>query len=382
MDEKNTILIVDDTPDNLSVLSGLLKDLYKTKIAINGQKALKIVFSDKPPDLILLDIMMPEMDGYEVCRKIKKNQKTKDIPVIFITAKTEPQDIVKGFEVGSIDYITKPFNAHELFARVSTHLKLFKMQRKNQQLIDTLNEDLNNAANYVHSLLPAPIREEHFNIDWRLLPCTSLGGDSFGYHWIDDEHFAIYLIDVAGHGVGPALLSVSVLDAIRSQSLPGTDFRRPQQVAAALNETFTWDQHNAMFFTIWYGVYHRPSRILEFASCGHPPAILISDSSAIESKSQKLMTTNPGIGVMDNISFQYNRCQIDGTFRLYVFSDGVFEITQENGKVWELEEFVGFLTSLSPTDASILDRLIEHAKAINRTEFFEDDYTIIEIEFT
>ena len=112
MDEKNTILIVDDTPDNLSVLSGLLKNLYKTKIATTGRKALKIVFSDNPPDLILLDIMMPEMDGYDVCREIKKDQKTKDIPVIFITAKTEPQDIVKGFEVGSVDYITKPFNAH------------------------------------------------------------------------------------------------------------------------------------------------------------------------------------------------------------------------------------------------------------------------------
>ena len=100
------------------------------------------------------------------------------------------------------------------------------------------------------------------------------------------------------------------------------------------------------------------------------------------SKFQKLITSNPGIGVMSNIIFQYNRCQIDETFRLYVFSDGVFEITQKNGKVWELEEFVGFLTSLSPTDASILDRLIEHAKAMNRTEFFEDDYTMIEIEFT
>jgi sigma-B regulation protein RsbU (phosphoserine phosphatase) len=164
--------------------------------------------------------------------------------------------------------------------------------------------------------------------------------------------------------------------------LPGSDFRRPQQVAAALNETFTWDRHNDMFFTIWYGVYHRPTKILKFASCGHPPAILILDSSTIESKSQKLMTANPGIGVMNNIPFPYNRCLIDRTSRLYVFSDGVFEITQENGKEWELNEFVGFLTSLFPTDASILDQLIDHARAMSRTEFFEDDYTMIEIEFT
>ena len=124
MNEKNTILIVDDTPDNITLLNNLLKDDYNTKIATNGNKALKIASSDDPPELILLDIMMPEMDGYEVCERLKSDDKTRDIPVIFLTAKREPEDLVRAFNVGAVDYVVKPFNANELLMRVRTHVEL------------------------------------------------------------------------------------------------------------------------------------------------------------------------------------------------------------------------------------------------------------------
>lgn len=122
--KKYTILIVDDTPDNLSLLSALLKDLYKTKIAINGEKALKIATAETPPDLILLDIMMPEIDGYEVCRQLKENPQTAEIPVIFLTAKSQVEDEQKGFELGAVDYITKPISPPILMSRVHNHLML------------------------------------------------------------------------------------------------------------------------------------------------------------------------------------------------------------------------------------------------------------------
>ena len=124
---KNTILIVDDTPENIDVLTGLLED-FKKKVAINGEKALKIALTGNPPDLILLDIMMPEMDGYEVCRRLRADERTKDVPVIFLTAKTQKDDIVKGFEAGGQDYVTKPFDSRELMERVKTQLEL-KTQR-------------------------------------------------------------------------------------------------------------------------------------------------------------------------------------------------------------------------------------------------------------
>jgi putative two-component system response regulator len=122
--EKQTILLVDDTPESLALTSSVLSDLYKIKIAANGKKALQIAYSQDPPDLILLDIMMPEMDGYEVCRQLKNDSQTADIPVIFLTAKSDVDDETKGFELGAVDYITKPISPPIVLARVRTHLRL------------------------------------------------------------------------------------------------------------------------------------------------------------------------------------------------------------------------------------------------------------------
>lgn len=126
--DKATILVVDDTPDNLTLMSGLLKDTYKVKVCHSGERALKIAQSETPPDLILLDIMMPEMDGYEVCKRLKLDPNTRDIPVIFLTAKTEIDDETHGLELGAVDYITKPISPPIVMARVKTHLEMKGVQ--------------------------------------------------------------------------------------------------------------------------------------------------------------------------------------------------------------------------------------------------------------
>ena len=122
--EKPTILAVDDTPDNLSLIAGLLKDSYKIKVANSGDKALRVVRSENPPDLILLDIMMPGMSGHEVCEALKADPKTRDIPIIFLTAMSAAEDEKKGLELGAVDYITKPISPPILEARVKTHLHI------------------------------------------------------------------------------------------------------------------------------------------------------------------------------------------------------------------------------------------------------------------
>lgn len=125
--EKQTVLVVDDAPENIALITKLLKELYKVKIATSGKKALQIAFSQEPPDLILLDIMMPEMDGYEVCEHLKGDPQTLGIPVIFLTARSDVDDEMKGLEMGAVDYITKPISPPIVLARVKTHLRLKKI---------------------------------------------------------------------------------------------------------------------------------------------------------------------------------------------------------------------------------------------------------------
>src|ERR1700741_4020450 len=123
-DEKKTVLLVDDTPANIQIANSILKDTYKIRIATNGAKALELANITPLPDLILLDVMMPEMDGYEVCTRLKTAVETRDIPVIFLTGQTEIKDETKGFEVGAVDYIHKPFSPAVVAARGQTHLAL------------------------------------------------------------------------------------------------------------------------------------------------------------------------------------------------------------------------------------------------------------------
>ncbi|MCP4726748.1 MAG: response regulator [bacterium] len=138
--EKADILIVDDTPENLQLLNGLLKkEGYKVRLLPNGKMAINAV-NNEPPVLILLDINMPEMDGYEVCKILKSSPKTRDVPIIFLTAKTEMEDLIKGFKLGAVDYITKPFNQEELLARVKTHTQLTLSREKIVDLNDKLQE--------------------------------------------------------------------------------------------------------------------------------------------------------------------------------------------------------------------------------------------------
>lgn len=159
LEHKTTILIVDDTPDNISLLCSLLGDRYRNKVATNGPKALKIAEATPHPDLILLDIMMPEMDGYKVCEALKANPKTRSIPVIFLTAKTQEADETKGFELGAVDYITKPISPPILLARVQTHLALqearSRLSRQNEVLEEQVMERTRRLDNLQNAILVA-----------------------------------------------------------------------------------------------------------------------------------------------------------------------------------------------------------------------------------
>ena len=249
------------------------------------------------------------------------------------------------------------------------------------EVLKQLSHELSDATGYVKTVLPQPITSGPLLIDWRFIPSLSLGGDSFGYHWIDEDYFAMYLLDVSGHGWSAALLSVSVINVLRSHALPDTDFRDPQQVLFALNNTFPGEQHNDMFFTIWYGVYNLSSRQMAYASGGHPPALLFYGSSNEQLKVNQLRTPNFVIGGRRDAVYQGKTQLINRPSRLYVFSDGVFDITKIDGSIWGFNKFLEFMTKTFNAEHSVLEGILDYARGISQKEGFDDDFTILEIFF-
>src|SRR6478609_3300807 len=233
-DQSASILVVDDTPANLQVLAGMLKDRgYKVRPVPSGKLALLAAQRD-PPDLILLDINMPDMNGYEVCDRLKADDRLKGIPVIFISALTEQLDKVKAFAVGGVDYITKPFQMEELHARVETHLKLRRLQTEleeaNARLAQAngrMSRDLKAAAKIQETFLPreAP-RVPGADFAWAYRPCDELAGDGLNVVPLGGGRVGLYILDVSGHGVASALLSVTLGRLLSPPSWPSSILTR------------------------------------------------------------------------------------------------------------------------------------------------------------
>jgi sigma-B regulation protein RsbU (phosphoserine phosphatase) len=241
----------------------------------------------------------------------------------------------------------------------------------------TLANDIATAASYVRSLLPPP-QEAPVRADWRFIPSAALGGDAFGYHALDAEHFAVYLLDVCGHGVGAALLSVSALNAIRSEALAQTDFHDPGAVLAALNRAFPMERQNDMFFTVWYGVYHLPSRTLRWAGGGHPPAVLLAPGGA----APKLLDSDgPLIGAVEGLDFDSSQVEVPPGARLFVYSDGAFEISRPDGSMWAFGDFLAALAAPPALPTSPIDALVTTIRGLSQRDDFNDDFSMLELGF-
>lgn len=379
LESKPSILVVDDTPANLTLMTGLLQDDYQVRAATSGEKALKIAYSDNPPDLILLDIMMPEMDGHEVCRRLKIDEKTRDIPIIFLTAMSEAEDEEKGLMLGAVDYITKPVSPPIALARIHTHITMHRQKKAlilSQQMLAT---EINEAADYILSALPAELNGDIVT-RWKHIPSTALGGDAFGYHWIDADHLAVYLLDVCGHGVGSALMSVSAINALRSQSLKAADFKQPSSVMAAINNAFLMEDHNNKFFTMWYGVYNRHQHTLTYASAAHPPAFIRMGDTTDNTELLELTTGNLAIGYMQDMVFKEACLQLKQFNQLTVYSDGVYEIEKSNGEMVSLLEYKEIMNSLKDIKITHVDNILKIMQDLQAEKGpFEDDFSLLQI---
>jgi sigma-B regulation protein RsbU (phosphoserine phosphatase) len=342
------------------------------------------------PTVILQDLVMPDIDGLTLVSNFRANKETKETPMIVLSTKEEPAVKAEAFALGANDYIVKLPDRLELLARIRYHSKgyiaLLQRNEAYQALLESqrrLANEVKQAAKYVQSLLPEKLKKGVIKTDWRFVPSAELGGDSFGYHWLDDEHFVFYLLDVSGHGVGAALLSVSAMNALRSQALPNTDFRQPSQVLYALNNTFQMDQQNGLYFTIWYGVYHKPTRRLDFSGGGHPPALLVTGPTADQATLQILDSKGPMIGTITDLEYESGTTTLATFAKIYILSDGAYEIEKVDSTMWPFSEFLAFM-SQGPhegTEVSKMDRLIAHDRMLMGRDDFADDLSLVELIF-
>lgn len=337
------------------------------------------------PTVILQDLVMPDIDGLQLVKFIRANPATREIPLIVLSSKEEPTVKAQAFALGANDYLVKLPDRIELLARIRYHSRAYisRLERDEafRQLAESqqqLADEVGQAARYVQSLLPATMAEK-ISIDWRFVPSTQLGGDMFGYHWLDPEHFAIYLLDVSGHGVGSSLLAVSATNLISGRSLADTDFRDPGQVLARLNDVFQMEKQNGKYFTIWYGVFQPATRKLAFSNAGHPPALLYSGNSADDVQVTELAADGLAIGMVEGMPYDTSEVQLGPFARLYVYSDGAYEIEKPDGEMWKHSEFVQYLTALRAEAEPIADRLFAHVQEMRGVEVLDDDFSMVEI---
>ncbi|GAB4372277.1 MAG: SpoIIE family protein phosphatase [Elainellaceae cyanobacterium] len=380
------ILVIDDDPVIQVILRTCLKEQgYNVISASNGEEGIEKAVRLRPA-LIICDWLLPGMDGLEVCRQVKANPLLATTFFILLTSRTTVDDRVKGLDTGADDYLAKPIEAIELKARVRAGLRLYQSAQDLQKLAQDLQThqqileaELVEAATYIRSLLPLPM-DESVTIQSQFLPSRQLGGDCFDYFWLDPDYLAVYLLDVSGHGVGAALLSVSVQNFLRSQALSSINFYQPNRVLEALNASFQMEKHGDRYFTIWYGVYNHQKRKLCYANAGHPPAILLSHNEEKALTARRLKARGTPIGMLPDTKYvnEYHDIQADDV--LCLFSDGIYEMQNESGLVWGLDRFIELLLACYTTPSSP-NQVIEKVKQLTQLSAFEDDCSLLQIRF-
>ena len=368
------ILIVDDTPANIQILHEVLQSDYAIFFATNGPDALHIV-QREIPDLILLDIMMPEMDGYEVCTRIKADPRTHQIPVIFITAMSAEEDEAQGLECGAIDYITKPISPPIVKARVKNHLELKSQRDALEELSLELvekNRQLENERSLAHKVLEN-ILPRHFDLPGFstaviFRPSDQLGGDFFDA-WSDGDCSHFLIGDISGHSTSAALMMAVSKGIFRSLGNTMTD---PVALVRAANRMLCpMMLDSQMFLTLVYVLFDRRDNTAVIVSAGHNPVYHLDGS-----KITPIDSTGPVIGWDEADSWEAVRCRFDPGMVLFLYTDGLTEARDATG-----EEFGDrLLTELADfrTPQAFAEGIFAAAETFN-TGTFADDVTIFAI---
>ena len=388
------ILVVDDNVVNRKLLFSILKkEGYELLEASDGEEAIEVAVQGQP-DLILLDIMMPKKDGYEVCRELKSDERFAAVPIIFLSAKAETKDKIKGLELGGADYVTKPFDRGEVVARCHAQLKIRDLTKRltlaNRDLLEKqrlIDEDLKAAAEIQRSLLP----QEYPNVDimdvaWKFMPCQSIGGDIFNLIRLDEDNWGIYMVDVSGHGVPSALVAVSVTQMMHSSKSvilkrsidhpPHYQIVAPPEVLDKLDREYPIERFDK-FFTITYIVLNGQSKRILYSNAAHPPPVLLHPDGTLEF----LDKGGTIIGMGGALPFEGGENQLRAGDKLFIYTDGIVEYQDEDGNFYGEDRFFDEMKRLKDEPiSSMIDGVIASVMDFGKNNEPQDDISLLGVE--
>lgn len=336
------------------------------------------------PTVILQDLVMPDADGLDLVLRYRERQETALVPLVVLSSREEGKTKAEAFARGANDYLVKLPDPAELLARLRYHSRGYVSLLERNAAFDALarkeaelSGELGKAADYVRSLLPPPA-EGKVAVDWRFVPSASLGGDCLDYFWLDDDRFALHVLDVCGHGVGPALLGVSAMNLLRSDAAHSFDRSDPIAVMKVLNETFRMSRQGNMFFTIWYAVFDGRTRTLRYVCGGHPPPIL-----RVAGEEPKVLEGEGlPVGVIREAEYDLHELTLAPDSELLVYSDGAIEVMERPGETWGTEGLLDLVKANGALRAGpLLDVVLDRVRAIKAGPVLDDDLSIMSARF-
>ena len=389
MNNKSKILIVDDEPFNVDYLEQELEDLnYETIIAFNGEDALEKIVSESP-DLVLLDIMMPIMDGFSVLEKVKANAAIRDIPIIVISANNDLKSVVKGIKLGAEDYLPKPFEPALLKARIQSSLEKKRLRDLQGLYLKSLEREMNTARNIQKEFLPERLpKVAGLEIASYFKAAKEVAGDFYDAFLLPDGTLTFLVADVCGKGIGAALYMTLFRSLIRAASTsdqfaPGQDaknFTPAERLlhATTLTNNYLIETHEAacMFATVFIGILDPKNGSLTYINCGNDPALIMGKDGKIHTE---LPPTGAAIGVRLPVNFAVKEITLAEDDLLLAFTDGIPDTQNINKEFYGNNRLRNLLTANS-TPAELLNRIeVSLNKFIGEADQF-DDITLMAIK--
>jgi sigma-B regulation protein RsbU (phosphoserine phosphatase) len=382
------ILIVDDEPFNVDYLEQELEESDCTIIsAVNGQEALEKVSSEFP-DLILLDIMMPVMDGFEVLSRLKADPATRDIPIIVISANNDLRSVVKGIQLGAEDYLPKPFEPTLLHARINSGLEKKRLRDLEQLYLKGLERELDIAREIQMSFLPSELPKlDGWKIAAYFKAAREVAGDFYDSFLLPDGNLVCVIGDVCGKGIGAALFMTLFRSLIRATATSDlscsgknmnllTPAERLHHVISFTNQYITETHENAKFATVFIGLFDLKSGILTYINCGNEPPLLLGKGGKVTA----LPPTGPVVGVMPEAVFSVKEIAMEKNDLLLVYTDGIPDALNKDGISFGNERLIKFLSGENLSHEVLLKNIVgQMDQFIGETDQF-DDITMIAIK--